>query len=237
MGLCVCPRGRCSPVGDLQLAPAIHVQVGAGQQEDIEAIWRGRERTRGPGAGVRSPTPPCASTRPHLSAHTALRGQEVWLSQTDVAEPDSQTLHRECLVPLPLPSSSGETNLIMLPTQSSQPTPPASAGVVPACKSREGEASDRPACPHLILGRPPPPHLTPIRESQPGLTPYQLDLDQHTACSPIPSPESQVKVRAEPPVNKMVGHLPLVSLGEPCDTLDVADLCHLARHPQGTQPG
>ena len=67
-------------VGDLQLALAVHVQVGTGQQEDVEAIWRGEDegawsfrRVGGSGGGV-TPPPPCANTRPHLSAHTALLG-------------------------------------------------------------------------------------------------------------------------------------------------------------------
>ena len=46
-----------------------------------------------------------------------------------------------------------------------------------------------------------------------GSAPYQLDLDRHTTGSPIPSPESQVKVRAESSVNMMATACLLVSLG------------------------
>lgn len=65
-------------VGDLQLALAIHIQVGAGQQEDVEAIWMGVDKWAwsfvGGLGGVSLSPPPCASARPHLSARTALLG-------------------------------------------------------------------------------------------------------------------------------------------------------------------
>lgn len=61
--------------------------------------------------------------------------------------------------------------------------------------------------PHLALG------LLPQRCPAPTHHTQAVDLDQPTACSRIPSPESQVKVRAESSVNMMATACLLVSLG------------------------
>lgn len=169
---------------------AIRVQVGAGQQEDIEAILE--ERTRGPGStGVREVLPhPVPAPGPHLSAHTALtrarRSGSPRLMSLSLYDP--RPPQRDVLYPssaLQLWKSILLSSAIRVPRQ---PTHLLQLGVVPHA-SREGEASGLCLPAHLILGGAllPTPH-TPSGEHKLA-RPYQLDLDQHTACSPIPSPE------------------------------------------------